>query len=110
MATRTLWQSVSIPSGRTSATLRYYLKIDTAESATETTPYDKLAVQVRSSTGSLLMTCANFSNLDKITSYQQRTCDLTQFIGQTVRVHFNMTEDETLQTSFVIDDTALTVQ
>jgi hypothetical protein len=108
--TQTLSQSVAIPAGRTSATLTLFLKIDTAESATTTTAYDKLAVQVRNSAGTVLKTCATYSNLDKGTSYVQRTCDLTPYIGQTVRVHFNMTEDSSLQTTFLVDDTALNVQ
>ena len=35
--------------------------------------------------------------------------DLAAFKGQTVRIYFNGTEDASLQTSFFIDDTALTV-
>jgi PKD repeat protein len=107
--TQTMTQAVAIPSGKTSATLSFYLKIDTAETTT-TTQYDKLVVEVRNSAGTVLKTCATYSNLNKGTSYVQRTCDLTPYIGQTVTVRFNMTEDSSLQTSFVIDDTALNVQ
>jgi len=108
-ATRTLSQSVAIPSGRTSATLSLYLKIDTAET-TSSRVYDTLAVEVRNSAGSLLKTCATYSNLNKGTSYVLRSCDLTPYIGQTVSIRFSMTEDSSLQTSFVIDDTAVNVQ
>jgi PKD repeat protein len=107
--TQTMTQSVAIPSGRTSATLAFFLKIDTAETTTST-QYDKLTVQVLNSAGTVLKTCATYSNLNKGTSYVERTCDLTAYIGQTVTVKFNMTEDSSLQTSFVIDDTALNVQ
>lgn len=110
-ATRTLWQSVSIPSGRTSATLSYYLKIDTAESASDPAIYDKLEVQVLNSAGtSVLKSCTSYSNLDAGTAYVQRTCDLSPYVGQTVRIQFRSTEDYSLQTSFSIDDTALNVQ
>jgi hypothetical protein len=110
-ATRTAWQSVSIPSGRTSATLSYYLRIDTAESATATSVYDRLEVQVLNSAGtSVLRSCTSYSNRDAGTAYVQRTCDLSAQIGQTVRIQFKSTEDSSLQTSFVIDDAALTVQ
>lgn len=108
-ATETLAQSVSIPSGKTSATLSFYLKIDTAETTT-TTAYDTLKVQVFNSSGSLLKTCATYSNLNKSSTYAQKTCDLSAYIGQTVSVKFTGTEDSSLQTSFVIDDTALNVQ
>lgn len=110
-ATRTLWQSVSIPSGRTSATLSYYLKIDTAESASDPGIYDRLEVQVLNSAGtSVLKSCTTYSNRDAGTTYVQRTCDLSSLIGQTVRIQFKSSEDYSLQTTFAIDDTALTVQ
>jgi PKD repeat protein len=108
-STETLSQSVAIPAGRTSATLSLYLKIDTAETTT-TTAYDTLTVQVLNSAGSVVKTCATYSNLNKGTSYVQRTCDLTPYIGQTVSVRFSMSEDASLQTTFLVDDTALNVQ
>jgi hypothetical protein len=39
-----------------------------------------------------------------------RTFDVSAFRGQTVRIYFLGTEDFTLQTSFVIDDTSVTTQ
>jgi len=39
-----------------------------------------------------------------------RTFDVTAFKGQTVRIYFLGTEDSSLQTSFVIDDTSCTTQ
>jgi subtilisin family serine protease len=106
--TDTLSQAVSIPAGKTSATLTFYLKIDTAETTT-TVAYDKLTVQVLNSAGSVLKTCATYSNLNSGTTYSQKSCSLTAYIGQTVTVKFTGTEDASLQTSFLIDDTALTV-
>jgi hypothetical protein len=64
---------------------------------------------VRSSAGTVLSTLATFSNLNKSTSYLQRTFDLSSFAGQSVRVQFHGTEDSSLQTSFFIDDTSPTV-
>nr|WP_330295142.1 putative Ig domain-containing protein [Streptomyces sp. NBC_00503] len=98
--TDSLSQSVTIPSG-CHATLSYYLHIDTAETTTATA-YDKLTVQANSTT------LASYSNLDKNTGYVQKTLDLSAFAGQTVTVKFTGTEDSSLQTSFVIDDTAVT--
>lgn len=106
--TQTVSQSVAIPSGKTSATLTFYLKIDTAETTT-TTAYDKLTVQVLNSAGSVLKTCATYSNLNKSTSYAQKSCDLSGYIGTTVTVKFTGIEDSSLQTSFLIDNTALNV-
>ncbi|WP_405496387.1 putative Ig domain-containing protein [Streptomyces sp. NBC_00096] len=97
--TDSLSQSVTIPNG-CHATLSYYLHIDTAET-TATTAYDKLTVQANSTT------LASYSNLNKNTGYVQKTFDLSSFAGQTVTVKFTGTEDSSLQTSFVIDDTAV---
>jgi hypothetical protein len=99
--TDTLSQSVALPAGCTSATLSYWLHIDTKETTT-TTKYDTLATQIGSST------VASYSNVDKATGYQQRTIDVTAFLGQTVTLKFTGTEDSSLATSFVLDDLALT--
>jgi hypothetical protein len=40
--------------------------------------------------------------------YQLRTVDVSSFAGQTVTLTFTGTEDASLQTSFVVDDTAVT--
>ena len=42
--------------------------------------------------------------------YQQHSFSVIQFKGQTIKIRFLGTEDSRLQTSFVIDDTALNVQ
>ena len=102
-------QSVAIPAGKTSATLQYYLHIDTAETTT-TTAYDKLNVQVYSSSGTLLKTIRTFSNLNAASGYAVHTDSLAAYIGQTVRIQFTGTEDSSNQTSFVLDDITLTVQ
>jgi hypothetical protein len=100
--TDSLSQSVTIPSTCTSATLSFYLHIDTSET-TSSVAYDKLTVVAGSTT------LASFSNLNKASGYAQRTYNLSSFIGQTVTIKFTGTEDSSLQTSFVIDDTAVNV-
>ncbi len=103
-----LFQNVTIPAGACSATLSFWLKITTAETTT-TTAFDKLTVTVRNTAGTVLATLATYSNLNKSSVYVQKSFDLTSFKGQTVRIQFHGTEDVSLQTSFFIDDTALTV-
>ncbi|HEU4812445.1 MAG TPA: M4 family metallopeptidase [Nocardioides sp.] len=100
--TDTLSQSVTIPSGCTSATLSFYLHIDTAETTT-TTAYDTLTVKAGSTT------LATYSNLNKNTGYALKSLNVSSFAGQTVSISFTGVEDASLQTSFVIDDTALNV-
>jgi Bacterial Ig domain len=107
--TDTLLQQVTIPSGKTSATLTFWLHIDTAETTT-TTAYDTLKVQVRNSSGTVLATLATYSNLNKNTGYAQKSFSLNSYIGQTIQVYLVGVEDASLQTSFVVDDFALNVQ
>jgi aminopeptidase S len=99
--TDTLTQSVTLPTGCTSYTLSFYLKIVTSETTTST-QYDKLTVKVGTTT------LQTFSNLNA-SAYTLRSYNLAAFAGQTVTLAFTGTEDSSLKTSFVIDDTALTV-
>jgi bacillopeptidase F (M6 metalloprotease family) len=71
--------------------------------------YDRLAVQVRNTSNTVLATLATYSNLNKSADYVQRTFDLKAYAGQTIRVYFNGTEDSSAATSFFLDDTALTI-
>jgi Putative Ig domain./Immune inhibitor A peptidase M6. len=98
--TDTLSQSVTIPSG-CKASFTFYLHIDTAETTTSTA-YDKLTVTAGTTT------LASYSNLNKATGYTQKTFDLSSFAGTTVALKFSGVEDSSLQTSFVVDDTAVT--
>ncbi|WP_442814137.1 M4 family metallopeptidase [Streptomyces sp. NBC_00151] len=98
--TDTLSQSVTIPSG-CKASFTFYLHIDTAETTTSS-QYDKLTVTAGSTT------LATYSNLNKATGYAQKTFDLSSFAGTTVSIKFSGVEDSSLQTSFVVDDTAVT--
>ena len=65
----------------TSATLSFWLRIDTKE--TGTTAYDTLAVQVVS--GTTTTTLATYSNANA-GGYAQRTLDLVAYVGRTVTV------------------------
>ena len=107
--TETLGQTVTIPSAVTTVSLTFNLHIDTAETTT-VTAYDKLTVQVKNTSGTVLKTLATYSNLNKATGYQLRTFDLSAYKGQTVQIFFTETEDSSLQTSFVLDDVSLIVQ
>ncbi|WP_314220590.1 M4 family metallopeptidase [Streptomyces zaehneri] len=99
--TDTLSQSVTIPSGCTNTTFTFYLHVDTAETTTSTA-YDKLTVTAGSTT------LATYSNLNAATGYVQKSFSLGSFAGSTVALKFSGVEDSSLQTSFVVDDTAVT--
>lgn len=97
--TDTVTQSVTIPAGCT-ATLSFYLHIDSAETTTSSA-YDKLTVKAGSTT------LATYSNLNKASGYSLKSFNVSSLAGQTVTISFSGTEDSSLQTSFVVDDTAL---
>jgi subtilisin family serine protease len=99
--TSTLSQSVTVPAGCSSYALSFWLRIDTAETTT-TAQYDKLTVTLGTTT------LATYSNLNKGTGYVQRTFNVAGQAGRTVSLKFSAVEDRSLQTSFTIDDTALT--
>jgi len=107
--TDTALQQVAIPSTITTATLSFWLHIDTAETTT-TSAFDTLTVQIRNSSGTVLATLATFSNLNHNTGYAQHSYDVSAYKGQTIQVYLVGTEDASLQTSFVVDDFALNVQ
>ena len=98
--TDTLAQTVTIPAGCTATTFSFWLHIDTAETTT-TTAYDKLTITANGTT------VATFSNLNHANGYQQHSYSLGSFAGSTVTVKFTGVEDASLQTSFVVDDTAI---
>ncbi|MDX6264458.1 MAG: hypothetical protein QOH84_6146 [Kribbellaceae bacterium] len=97
--TDTLSQSVTIPAG-CHGTLSFWLHIDSAETTT-TVQYDKLTVKAGATT------LATYSNLNKATGYTLRSFDVSSLAGTTSTITFTGTEDSSLQTSFVVDDTGL---
>ncbi|MDX3453226.1 M4 family metallopeptidase [Streptomyces sp. ME02-8801-2C] len=99
--TDTLSQSVTIPAGCTGTKLTFYIHIDTAETSTST-QYDKLTVTAGSTT------LATYSNLNAASGYVAKSLSLSAYAGTTVALKFTGVEDSSLQTSFVIDDTAVT--
>ncbi|MFN2416039.1 MAG: M36 family metallopeptidase [Pyrinomonadaceae bacterium] len=103
----TLYQTVTIPSG--GANLNFWLNITTSEAAGAAV-YDRLFVEVRNTSGTLLATLATFSNQNSGTAgaYLLRgPYNLGSFAGQTVRIQFRGTNDITLPTSFRVDDASV---
>ncbi|ADB34616.1 Bacillolysin [Kribbella flavida DSM 17836] len=103
-STENLGQSVAIPATATAASLSFWIRIDTAET-TASTVYDTVKVQIVD--GATTTTLGTLSNLNKSSSYVQKTFSVTQYKGKTVTVRFVGQEDASLQTSFVIDDVSL---
>ena len=104
--TDSVYQTVSIPASVSSATLSFWLRVDSNETTT-TTAYDTLKVQLRSTGNSVLTTLATWSNLDKGSSYVKRSFNVSAYKGQTVRIYFEGKEGSQVATSFLIDDVSL---
>ena len=103
----TLYQTVTVPSG--GANLNFWLNITTSEAAGAAI-FDRLFIEVRSTSGTLLATLATFSNQNSGTAgvYVLRgPYNLSSFAGQTVRIQFRGTNDITLPSSFRIDDVSV---
>jgi Zn-dependent metalloprotease len=103
-STGTIYQTVTIPSG--GANLNFWLNISTTEAAGAAV-FDRLFIEVRNTSGTLLATLATFSNQNSGTAgvYVLRgPYNLNAFAGQTVRIQFRGTNDITLPTNFRIDD------
>jgi Zn-dependent metalloprotease len=104
-STSTLYQTVTVPSG---GNLNFWLNITTSEAPG--TIFDRLFIEVRSTSGTLLATLATFSNVNSGTAgvYVLRgPYSLASFAGQTVRIQFRATNDITLPTSFRVDDVSV---
>lgn len=101
------YQQVTIPSTAT-GTLTFWLNV-TSDETTTTTQYDKLFVEVRNTSGTLLSTLATYSNLNKGTAgvYSQKSFNVSAYKGQTVRIQFRSTTDSSLATTFRVDDASL---
>ncbi len=102
-ATEYVQQSVAVPSSGTPR-LSFWVRIDTSET-TSSRAYDTMKVQVISGSTSTLATYSNLTTTGG--SYVQKTFDLSAFKGKTVTVKWLMSEDRSLQTSFVVDDASV---
>jgi Zn-dependent metalloprotease len=101
--TETGSQSVTIPLTATAPKLSYWIRTDSAESGA--TAFDTMKVQVISAT--VTSTLVTYSNVGTNATYTLKSFDLTAYKGKTITVKFLMTEDSSLQTSFVVDDAAV---
>ena len=104
------FQTIRIPCNATSADLSFWLNVTSYET-TPTIPYDRLVVEVRSTSGVLLGTLVTFSNLNKAAAPNVYTLrgnySLLAYKGQTVHLQFRATTDNILATTFRIDDVSV---
>jgi hypothetical protein len=105
--TDTLSQTVMIPASCTTATLSFWLYIDSDDPTSKA--YDTFTTQVLNSSGTVLATLGTLSNQNEGTGYVEHSYSVSSFIGQTITIKFTGTETlgDGYDTSFFEDDNAL---
>jgi len=105
--TDTLAQTVTIPAGCANATFSFWYEVQSSTASAGNT----LAVQVLSSSGTVLGTLTTVTGAQSSSSYAQysATGNLDPYIGQTVTLRLTGTEAAGGDTSFFVDDNALNV-
>ncbi|HTA64903.1 MAG TPA: protease pro-enzyme activation domain-containing protein [Xanthomonadaceae bacterium] len=106
--TDTVSQWVTIPAGKTSATLSFYLDIGTTDDILPNN--DVLSVKVIGPAGATLATLATYDNLSATGQYVLRSLDMTPWIGRKVQIAFVGANNATLQTTWSLDDVTLNVE
>jgi hypothetical protein len=115
-AAGSMYQQLTIPANYVNPQLNIWTKITTQETTT-TAARDTMAVQVQSSTGTVLATLKTFSNLNAASStagpytatgkYTLSTLSLAPYVGQTIRINFQVTTDASNGTMFRVDDVSV---
>jgi hypothetical protein len=104
--TDAIYQNVAIPAGASPVTLRFWYRITTSDSPADA--YDFLRVRIQNTAGTTLATVATYSNQSATSGWvQSPAIDLSGYAGQTIRLRFEATMDDSLTTSFYIDDISI---
>ena len=110
----TLYQTVTVPITATTLSLAYWWSISTGET-TDVNAWDVMTVTLRSTAGAVRQTLHTVSNLAATEQFSQtqwaRTAvmvDAAPYAGQTIRVYFVASNDQSNPTDFYFDDVSLT--
>jgi N-acetyl-anhydromuramyl-L-alanine amidase AmpD len=107
-----VYQDVTIPANASSATLSFYYNINSQEG--NTVAYDTFTVTIRNTSGTILATVGNWSNMNQDAGpgnpyYHRVTYNLLPYAGQTIRIHFSSSNNSTRVTNFRVDDVSVLV-
>jgi subtilase family serine protease len=105
-STDIIYQTVTIPSTATSATLTFWTYVSTTETSHA---YDYLYAQVRNTSGSVLSTLMTVND-GTASGWVQHSYSLLNYKGQTIQIAFKGTNDSSNPTDFFVDDVSLQVQ
>jgi putative Ig domain-containing protein/phospholipase D-like protein len=105
--TDTMAQTVTIPATCKTATLSFWLYIDSDDPTSKA--YDTFTTQVLNSSGTVLATLGTLSNQNESSGYVEYSYSVSSFIGQTITIKFTGVETlgDGYDTSFYEDDNAL---
>jgi len=104
----TLYQAFTVPPGMTSATVHFYVVMETAE--TLPVYFDHFYARLRDSDGRLLAELYALHNTAQEYVWFYVTAEVSGFealVGQTVRLSFETSTDSIDVTNFVLDDVSL---
>ena len=105
-STDLIYQTVTIPSTATSATLTFWTYVSTTETSHA---YDYLYAQVRNTSGSALATLLTVND-GTASGWVKHSYSLLNYKGQTIQIAFKGTNDVSNPTDFFVDDVSLQVQ
>jgi subtilase family serine protease len=105
-STDTIYQTITIPSTATSATLTFWTYVSTTETSHA---YDYMYAQVRNTSGSALSTLLTVND-GTASGWVQHSYSLLNYKGQTIQIAFKGTNDASNPTDFFVDDVSLQVQ
>jgi hypothetical protein len=101
-----LWQGVMLPGAACTATLRFYLQVESQEP--ELSGQDTLRlVLVDAESGTALQELGAWSGRDTGVSYVGRSFGVSAYRGRQLRVLFEASEDDKHATTFLVDDVTL---
>lgn len=103
-----IWQQIQIPSNAASASLSFWYRISTQEPAGGAAA-DFLFIRVLDIGGNLLRILGSLSNTDSAGAYAQRSFDLSEFAGRTIRLSFSGSTNSANPTVFRLDDVSVSV-
>jgi hypothetical protein len=100
-----MYQTITIPSTVTTATLTFWYW----PSTTDTITYDWQEAQVQNTSGGTLAQIMKVASNSRV--WTQKTFDLTPYKGQTIRVYFNVHQDGYGDLTYMyLDDVSVTTQ
>ena len=105
------YQTITIPSNATAATLSFYYNINSLEG--NSTAFDTFSSKIRNTSGTVLATVGNWSNINQGSpgnpNYHQQTFNLLPYAGLTIQIYFSSVNDSTKVTNFRVDDVSVQV-